>query len=170
MSSPHEAWSFWKFHFNRTKEEREAQEKKTFDILFTMFSYGGFVDAQDSNGETPLHIACRMGPMKVVLLCLRFKGNINMRTKEKTTPNGEVIGGHSPYDYAIMHNRHEIVQLLDGWEKIRHQTILNDFVVVWRHFLKDYQAVISEVKDAKQVLFELDIETNVAKINREQAR
>ena len=170
MSSQHEAWSFWKFHHNRTKEERIEQENKTYDILHCMFTYGGFVDAQDANGETALHFACRLGPVKVVLLILGFKGNVNILTKERTTPSGEIIGNMSPRDVAAYHGRTEIVQLLDAWDRIRHQYILNDFVVVWRKFLKDYEAVITENKDGKQILFELNMEQKVAQVFRDQER
>ena len=170
MSCQHEAWSFWKFHSNRTKEERIEQENKTYDILHCMFTYGGFVDAQDANGETALHFACRLGPVKVVLLILGFKGNVGILTKERTTQSGEVIGNMSPRDIAAYHGRTEIVQLLDTWERIRHQLILNDFVIVWRKFLKDYEAVISDNKDAKQILFELNMEQKVAGVFRDIER
>ena len=167
QSSQHEAWSFWKFHHNRTKEERLAQEQKTYDLLHAMFSYGGFVDAQNAFGETALHIACRMGPTKVVLLCLGFKANVEIRTKERTTPSGEVIGGQRPRDLAQINGKQEIVHLLDAWERIRHQLILNDFVVVWRKFLKDNLAVITENQDAKQILFDLNMDMKVSRVLRE---
>jgi len=170
MSCQHEAWSFWKFHHNRTKEERLEQETKTYDILHSMFTYGGFVDAQDANGETALHFACRLGPVKVVLLILGFKGNVGILTKERSTKSGETIGNMSPRDVAAYHGRTEIVQLLDAWERIRHQLILNDFVVVWRKFLKDYEAVITENKDGKQILFELNMEQKVAGVFRDIER
>lgn len=170
LSAQHEAWAFWKFHHNRTKEEREAQEQKTYDILYSMFKMGGFVDAQTSDGETALHMACRLGPIKVVLLCLAFKANPNIRTKVKVTPSGEEIGGLTPWDFAAMHGRHETCQLLECWNNIKHQTVLNDFIVVWRSFLKDYEAVITENKEAKKILFELNMDMSVAKVTREEER
>ena len=169
-SAQHEAWSFWKFHHNRTKEEREAQEDLTYEILRSMFELGGFVDAQDAEGETALHIACRLGPMKVVLLCLAFKGNPNIPTKTRITQSGEEIGGHTPWEYAAIHGRHEIHQLLECWNNIKHQTVLTDFIVVWRKFLKDYEAVITENKEAKKILFELNMEMSVNKVDREEQR
>jgi len=104
------------------------------------------------------------------MLCLGFKANISIRTIEKTNTKGEKIGGKTARQYAVENNRDEIVQLLDAWEKIKHQTILTDFIVVWRKFIRDYEAVISDNKDSKQILFELDMEQKTAKVFRDAQR
>ena len=56
------------------------------------------------------------------------------------------------------------------WNNIKHQTVLTDFIVVWRKFLKDYEAVITENKEAKKILFELNMEMSVNKVDREEQR
>ena len=63
-TAAHDAWLFWRnprgFEGkHRTKEERVEQEDKTCQILSHILSFGGFVDMQDSNGQTILHVACR---------------------------------------------------------------------------------------------------------------
>lgn len=64
-SAAHEAWSFWKKKMVgdrcRTKEEREQQEETTCQLLYHLFAYDAFIDAQDIEGNTVLHIACRLG-------------------------------------------------------------------------------------------------------------
>eukprot|EP00975_Prorocentrum_lima_P038340 8057548-Prorocentrum_lima.AAC.1 len=50
----------------RTREKRLEQEKRTCRLLLALLSYGAFVDAADLNGQTALHIACRLGPIQAV--------------------------------------------------------------------------------------------------------
>lgn len=77
----HDAWFFWSTAANLKVEERLEQESKTIQILYKILSYGGGVDNQDQYGQTPLHIACRLGTMRAVLTVLGFKADVKLRTK-----------------------------------------------------------------------------------------
>ena len=68
----HEAWMFWKKKHDgekyRTREEREKQEEDTTTIVKHILSYKGYVDAQDIDGNTALHVACRLGSVIYILV------------------------------------------------------------------------------------------------------
>lgn len=78
----HEAWTFWNTDFNRTREEREAQEKLTCDLLVALLSYNAHVDAVDLNGHTALHIAARLGPVTAVKTLLSFRADSFLQTND----------------------------------------------------------------------------------------
>mmetsp|Transcript_24785 Transcript_24785/g.41291 ORF Transcript_24785/g.41291 Transcript_24785/m.41291 type:complete len:904 (-) Transcript_24785:1746-4457(-) len=150
----HEAWFFWKTHANRTKEERESQEQTTCDLLLKLFSYGAFVDGQDQQGNTPLHIACRLGPTKAVKVILSFKADCNIRNNANQTPA----------DVAVQYGQEESYRLIASWTLVAHELVRLDFHVIWRKFLQDYEAVISTHKSAETILGEIGMSSSVRKM------
>lgn len=152
----HDAWMFWNTDKYRTKEARLDQERKTCQILQHLFSYGGFVDSTDVYGQTPLHIACRLGTTQAVKIILSFKGDFLARTRSNLLPA----------EIAFEFGNEESYRLLNSWKLIRHQLLHLDFVVVWHRFLQDYEAVISANKSAETILTELEMENNIAMLDR----
>jgi hypothetical protein len=72
-SAAHDAWLHWRnpqgFHGeHRSKEQREAEEKKTCQILTHIYSYGGHVEVLDHRGQSVLHLACRFGPFMYIYI------------------------------------------------------------------------------------------------------
>lgn len=154
----HDIWFFWGTkRFNRTKEEREEQEAKAHRMLHSILSYGGFVDSANQRGERALHIACRMGTTQIVLTLLGFRANHTLTTKE----------GKTAAQVAEENGRHEISKLFAIWEAIRHRFVHMDFLVLWKAFLRDFQAVITSEKSAEAVLLDLNMDLQVARVNRE---
>ncbi|KAF3074049.1 Ankyrin-3 [Trichoderma lentiforme] len=51
-----------------------------------LLPYHAVIDAQDCNGETPLHIAARKGRINVINLLLEFKANIHSLSRTEETP------------------------------------------------------------------------------------
>jgi hypothetical protein len=156
----HECWRFWKTeNLYRTKEERLEDEKKTCQILVTIFSYGGFVDACDLNGQTPLHIAARLGPTKAVKIILTFQADWNLTT---TKPMKLL-----PKEIAKEFHQNESYKLLNSWENIRNTFIHTDFHIVWHGFLKDYQAIMNNSKSSSTILAELELSNNARHMGRD---
>lgn len=155
----HDAWCCWHpvVKVGRTKEMRLADEQRTHDIILAILSYGGFVDSVNQRGETALHIACRMGTMQIVTTLLGFQANVHMRDKD----------GKTASDVALENNRKEVSKLFNIWEAIRHRFVHMDFLVLWKAFLKDYEAVITTNKSADDILFDLTMIEAVARVDRE---
>ena len=57
----------------------EEQEK----VCLALLKKHAEVDVIDTNGDTPLHIACRMGRTSVVKLLVRYNADITCRNKDK---------------------------------------------------------------------------------------
>lgn len=154
----HNIWFFWGTkRFNRTKEEREEQESKAHRMILSILSYGGFVDSVNQRGETALHIACRMGTTKIVLTLLGFRANHTLATKE----------GKTAALVAEENGRHEVSKMFAIWEAIRHRFVHMDFLVLWKAFLRDFQAVITSEKSAEAVLLDVNMDLQVTRVNRE---
>jgi hypothetical protein len=156
----HECWRFWKTeNLYRTKEERLEDEKKTCQLLLTIFSYGGFVDAQDLSGQTSLHIAARLGPTKAVKIILTFQANWNLTT---TKPLKLL-----PKEIAKEFYQIESYKLLNSWENIRNNFVHTDFHIVWYRFLKDYEAIMNNSKSSSTILAELELSNNARHMGRD---
>ena len=154
----HEAWMFWETENPlRTKEKREDQERRTCEILLKLFSYGAFVDAQDLNLQTALHIAARLGPTRAVKIILTFQADITIRTKT----------GHNATQLAEEFHQTESFRLLSSWDNIRPHFTHADFHVVWHKFLQDYEAVMNSHKPAQQILAELELSNNARHMGRD---
>lgn len=154
----HDAWFSWHpVRFNRTREERIDQETRTYEIILALLSYGAHVDSVNQKGESPLHIACRMGTVQIVTLLLGFRANVLLRDKANK------LAAH----VAVDNGRREMSKLFTIWEAIRHRFVHMDFLVVWRAFLRDVEALISSNKTAEEILFDLNMEQSVAKVDRE---
>jgi len=152
----HDAWIFWNTNNTRTREERLEQERKTCEILLLFLSYDTYVDSQDQHGNTALHNACRMGPIRAVLLLLGFKPNVGMLNKSGMTVN----------DVAKKHDKHEICKLLSTWPVLSQQMVKTDFVVQWRKFFANPMAEITSEQSAADVIFQLTMEGNVKAVGK----
>jgi hypothetical protein len=155
----HEAWMFWDTENPyRSKEQREDQEKRTCEILLALFSYGGFVDAQDLSLQTPLHIAARLGPTRAVKILLTFQADLTLETK----------GRHQQaVSIAEEFRQQESYKLLSSWDNIRNHFTHADFHVVWHKFLMDFEAVMNNHKPAEKILAELELSNNARHMGRE---
>lgn len=152
----HFAWRFWKNHKYRTKEEREAQEQCTCDILHNLFSYGAFVDARDQDNQTALHLACAKGPLKAVKLILFFRADPSLVTKQ----------GLTPLQIAEKHKRTDIANLVSIFLNINRSIVHSDFSVLWQKFLHDYEASISTSQPAEKIIFEIGMSAKLETLNR----
>jgi hypothetical protein len=152
----HECWFFWQTHANRTAEERIAQETTTCELLLKLLSYGACPDSQDQQGQTPLHIACRLGPTRAVKIILSFQANMKLQTR----------AGLTAIDVALKHGHEESYKLLVAWEHISHQLVQVDFHGIWHRFLCDYSQVISSHKSAAAILAEIDMSCSVRHMER----
>ena len=143
--------------FDRACGKNLVQEKLTLDILLLMCSYDAVPDQpQEMDGQTPLHLAAKFGPLKAVITLMGFKARHN--TKDKR--------GKTPRDIALKVGRNEIAKLIYMFDMVK-STMLNvDFKVIWTQFIHDYDAVMSDAKDAEEVLFELQMEEGVNKLDR----
>lgn len=70
-------------------------------------------------------------------------------------------------DIAEQHGKRDSCRLLQSWGAIRKTLIHVDFSLVWRKFLNDYEAVISNTKTAEAIMSEIDMEENLKKLERE---
>jgi len=160
----HEVWRCWKMGDpSLSKEDRLAQEEKTCKMILSICSYGGFVDAEDITQQTALHIACRVGPIRVVKLLLSFHANITIRNKF----------GQTASDVAKAFNQHESYRLLGSWDAIKRHFIHTDFNVVWHKFLSNYEANMYSTnegsnKSVEKIMQELALETNARIMQREK--
>eukprot|EP01042_Synura_sphagnicola_P002838 gene2838-3461_t len=154
----HECWLFWEMDTTRrTREKRLEQEKRTCRLLLALLSYGAFVDAADLNGQTALHIACRLGPIQAVKILLTFQANTELRIRSVIV-EGEEEEGQTAEDIAREFAQDEAVRLINGWAGIRAYLIHSDFHTVWKKFLEDYEASMAMTKPAAQVLSEMALE------------
>eukprot|EP00603_Paraphysomonas_imperforata_P005001 CAMPEP_0114420954 /NCGR_PEP_ID=MMETSP0103-20121206/4825_1 /TAXON_ID=37642 ORGANISM="Paraphysomonas imperforata, Strain PA2" /NCGR_SAMPLE_ID=MMETSP0103 /ASSEMBLY_ACC=CAM_ASM_000201 /LENGTH=436 /DNA_ID=CAMNT_0001589453 /DNA_START=161 /DNA_END=1468 /DNA_ORIENTATION=+ len=149
----HLAWNFWRQPCE-SKEERLEQEKNTYETIHCLLKWGAFVNSTTSDtGDTPLHFACRLGPLSVVNLLLGFKGDHMLPNKAGTTP----------LDVAAENGNEDILNVLNCWSGIRSQLVNADFIVQWKAFLADYTAVISKSKDVETLIFEMNMRENIRK-------
>jgi hypothetical protein len=125
-------------------------------MILAILSYGGYVDSANQRGETALHIASRMGTPQIILLLLGFQSNVNMRDTD----------GRTAAEVAEHHGRREMSKLFAIWEAIRHRYVHADFLSVWRAFLRDAEAVISADRPVEDVIFDLNMAMDVAKVER----
>ena len=129
----HEAWSFWQTlgeHPLRSQAQREAQEAATCSILEAVFSYGGFVDSTDQDGQTALHIACRRGPTRAVKLCLAFKAKAELRTHSHSHGRCHSVRGVSgllPAEICVQFGQEESFRMVRAWARIAHYLVHLDF-------------------------------------------
>jgi hypothetical protein len=148
----HDAWMFWRAPCSSAQSEE--QEAKTTAILHLLLSYGASVDGAMNDGNTALHIAARLGPISAVREVLGFKANHYLKNKDEKTA----------MDIAAEYGNAEILRLLGFWDGIKRQMINVDFVVQWRHFLKDHEAVIASTEQSvENLLFELNMRENMRK-------
>ena len=149
----HLAWNFWQLPCE-SKEARIEQEKKTQETVHCLLKWGAFVNSTTSDtGDTPLHFACRLGPLSVVNVLLGFKGDHLLPNK----------AGATPLDVAAENGNEEILNVLNCWNGVRSQLVNADFIVQWKAFLADYEAVISKGKDVENVIFEMNMRENIRK-------
>lgn len=153
----HEAWLFWNTdRDHRTREQRLKQENQTCEILLKILSYGGYVDAKDVNQQTPLHVACRLGPTRAAKVLLTFYADLDhLNSRDE-----------SAMDFAEEFEQHETLRLLQAWKEIRPQFIHTDFHIIWHKFLRDYEAIISKAKSAETILAELELEEHARYMER----
>ena len=153
----HDCWMFWNnVHVGRPTSERVLQEEKTCQMLSHLMSYGGFVDIQDSRGLTPLHIACKMGPTKAVILLLGFKAQHHLLTK----------AGESCLDFAIKSGREDVIKVIGAWDKIKRVMKKGDFTVLWSIFVKSSEAVITNQKSVAEILADFEMGERLKRIER----
>ena len=155
-SPVHDAWIFWNNDRYKAKAVRIKQEKNTIAILRLIFSYNGYVDAQDQNGNTALHTAARLGPFKAALLILGFKAKHTVLNK----------AGESPGDIAKKFKNGDVLKILQFWPTFARAIVKSDFEIVWGKFINNNMAVISENLSAEDVIFQLTMASNLKKINR----
>ena len=153
----HDCWMFWNnVHVGRPTSERVLQEEKTCQMLSHLMSYGGFVDIQDSRGLTPLHIACKMGPTKAVIILLGFKAQHHLLTK----------AGESCLDFALKSGRDDIIKVIGAWDKIKREMKKGDFTVLWSIFVKTSEAVITNQKSVAEILADFEMGERLKRIER----
>ena len=153
----HDCWMFWNnVAVGRPTSERVLQEEKTCQMLSHLMSYGGFVDIQDSRGFTPLHIACKMGPTKAVIILLGFKAQHHLLTK----------AGESCLDFAIKTGREDIIKIIGAWDKIKREMKKGDFTVLWSIFVKSSEAVITNQKSVAEILADFEMGERLKRIER----
>lgn len=146
----HDAWIFWRLPCSSA--QRKDQEAKTTSILHLLLSYGASVDGAMNDGNTALHIAARLGPISSVRVILGFKANHYLRNKD----------GCTAMDIAAEHGNAEILRLLNFWDGIKQQMVNVDFVIQWRHFLKDFEAVVADSdQSVENLMFELNMRENM---------
>ena len=56
------------------------------DILVQLIDYGSNIEARDSDGHTPLHIACSHGAEDMVRMLIRYGADIEATTQDQQTP------------------------------------------------------------------------------------
>ena len=71
---------------------------------------------------------------------------------------------------ALKRNHHEIAKLIKMFDMIKQNMLNADFSVLWRKFINDYDAVISEEKSAEEILFEMQMEEGVRKLDRAEGK
>jgi len=157
----HEAWFFWDTNGDvvkpyRTKEARLEQEDKTIRILTAICSYNGYVDAQDQEGQSALHLACQLGPLSAVKTLLGFKADYMLKTK----------AGETPAELCRKNGHDESLRLILFWNQIKHSMIHIDFTILWQKFLKEYETQMSNQRSAAAVLFDLEMESNIKTLDR----
>jgi hypothetical protein len=151
----HDCWVFWKAPVKR--DIRLEQCRKTCELIRLLCGYGANPDTtQVSNNSTPLHLACRYGPIHAVILLLGFQANPLLRNQKNQTP----------LDIAIEYQQVEIQRILEYWNCIRNQLVHVDFIIQWKIFLHDPQAQITNSmteQSVEKILFELRMRDNLRK-------
>lgn len=149
----HLAWNSWRQPCP-SKELRLEQEKQTTEVVHFLLKWGAFVNCTTTDkGDTPLHFACRLGPVAVVKVLLGFKADHMLPNK----------AGATPIDIAAENGNEDILNILNCWNGVRSQLVNADFIVQWKSFLSDYEAVISKGKDVETVIFEMNMRENIRK-------
>lgn len=153
----HEVRFWWENNrVGRSKEARIEQEKKTQKLLFLLLSYGGCPDVQDAKGWTPLHWSCKMGGLQCILTILGFKANTRLRTND----------GETAIMVALRYRNIEFAKVIAYWGSISMQMVQEDFTLLWRKFLQDYEAVISADVPAKNTIYDIDMDISVKRLDR----
>jgi hypothetical protein len=57
--------------------------------------------------------------------------------------------------------------MLKIWDKIHHSMVHADFTILWGRFMKDYESIISNQKSAESILFDIDMDLNIKKLERQ---
>ena len=63
---------------------RAAKSRKV-ELVEKLLNMGARVDAKDRNGATPLHFACKYGPLELVKLLLKHNADVNKQDRWKYT-------------------------------------------------------------------------------------
>jgi hypothetical protein len=158
----HDCWVFWK-RIGITKVLRQEQEHKTCELIRLLCGYGANPDTkQISTGSTPLHIACRHGPIHAVILLLGFQADHTIIDHD----------GKTCVDIAREYENEEIQRILQYWQCIRNHLVHVDFIVQWKIFLQDPEAQISSVSDksVEKILFELKMQDNLRQQDNHNAQ
>ena len=92
---------------------------------------------------------------------LQFKADLTIRTYDKSQTASEI---------ALCFGQGESHRLIRAWEHISPYFVHVDFNVVWKKFLKDYEAVINDSKTAEAVLLEIDMSEKLATLKRESQK
>ena len=80
----HYAWAHWKPYtaFDRAQGKHIQQEKLTVDMLRLMCSYSTVPDQpQELDGQTPLHLAAKFGPLQAVITLMGFRAKHKQKDK-----------------------------------------------------------------------------------------
>ena len=152
----HEAWYQWVPPPN-TAEIRRTQEARTCAILRHLLKWNAYPDnLQKTEGNTALHIAARLGPVKAVVILLGFNADHTIRNRN----------GLTPIEIAMSHNQGDVVKVLRNWSVMKIQSQHEDFSILWKKFIADHEIPMSNEPDAKATIYTLHMKDSVNKMNK----
>lgn len=152
----HEAWYQWVPPPN-TADVRREQEARTCAILRHLCTWNAYPDnLHKTDGNTALHWAARLGPVKAVVILLGFKSDHTIRNKS----------GLTPLDVAVAHGQTEIVKVLSNWNVMKKQSQHEDFAILWKSFIADHEIPMSNDPDAKTTIYKLHMRDSVNKMSK----
>jgi hypothetical protein len=156
----HNCWYQWVMPGpDSTAELRRSQEAVTCALLRHLLTWNVYVDnLHKTDGNTPLHIAARLGPVKAVVILLGFQADQSIRNRN----------GHTALDIAVSHNQRDTVKVLSNWHVMKKQAQHEDFSILWKRFIADHEINMSNDPDAKTTIYKLHMRESVNKMNKLQ--
>ena len=97
-------YAIWCSKHNFTRLHQACEKGNVVEVQRLIYNEGFKIDAQDDNGDTPLHIACKAGDRDVVSALMIDGADETLRNDNWYTP-ADVAMSHGHYDLIKLLNR-----------------------------------------------------------------
>lgn len=121
------AWDQWLQTRPVLAEARSQCRALAHSLLQALLVGGADPNHSDGGGATLLHRACGYGHDEIVLLLLRYGGDLGLRDR----------AGEAPLDVALSRGHPPVARLLQLWEPLSRVSAAHAFQKEWRGAIRD---------------------------------